>query len=793
LKKPLINYLKMVKMMKMDSVIKINGSTLHAIPAIHYRAVFAREVNYLCYCEKTCPDAIAVELGPHMVREITAWMEELGAGSSKDFKLPCMLGILVKNRLLHPDFREASLYLQEHYGKPLNEISPVLYKRLLHFSDKYLIGLSSTDSIVEAIRCAVELNIPVYGVDLDEYSTKPDEFRLIEEPSASSFDLWKYVSQNEKTATLTRDPYVDGRREQVMAARLKAIMLKHKHVLFTGGLAHWEMIKGLLNNPAVRPADIFIPAANLKFTRAVVHPKIAVMFMDIYPVLTTLYEENRHNPLVKNRYSFSWPDAGKLYLDILNETYKEYFMGSDINFEEESARPESNRIPDFERLLASIRMVHQHSAPSMSDLLGCAHSMMPFDFYNLLTCQLMDIGRPWANLKQFPELPLISYVSGELESGNITMDDNLFQLIGVRMNNPDQEVIFDNKSSSFSIKYHQLNQLSEHLTRLWQWEDEPKETLWSGGANVWIWPPCEALLFGSAYEAARITATRSNEPVSAVFEGSLYDGFDVKASIRSIIKGERKIYIKKPLASKKSFSPDVKKPEPTVFIFENDQIDIASTWTLLMGGTNLGNHIRNKKRYNEIVKQYGSCFISSISWTHYEAVPQHLNNDVESISILDGITAFGSPCMNAKQGAQWVEDNDYHACPVINYTSITRLIEYYRKHNKMEVSISDWTSALIMFAIPYAKMRVVVIAPDNFRVPAILYSEAARRNISIDLLPLKYFSGDRISEMRRRITVRALDSDGFHFSPDIETVLGQKSDKYFELLPSYMLQQIGKT
>jgi hypothetical protein len=110
----------------------------------------------------------------------------------------------------------------------------------------------------------------------------------------------------------------------------------------------------------------------------------------------------------------------------------------------------------------------------------------------------------------------------------------------------------------------------------------------------------------------------------------------------------------------------------------------------------------------------------------------------------------------------------------------------------MEISVSDWKTALIRFALPYAKERVIVIAPRNFKLPGKLYSEARSRNISIDLLPLNYFPVDRIAEMRQRVMVRAKDTDGIDFPPEVEKALGQKSGKYFELLPPYMQQQLLK-
>ena len=110
-----------------------------------------------------------------------------------------------------------------------------------------------------------------------------------------------YVFKYGGIAAMCRDPYVDGRREYTMAARLKSLAGRHKRILFTCGLAHWEMIQKLMKDPDIRPAEILIPEGSFNFTRVIIHPRMAVTFMDIYPVLTTLYEQNRHNPLNKSK------------------------------------------------------------------------------------------------------------------------------------------------------------------------------------------------------------------------------------------------------------------------------------------------------------------------------------------------------------------------------------------------------------------------------------------------------------------------------------------------------------
>lgn len=773
----------------MQPEIKVGDSILKAVPAVHNKAIFAREIFRLCSQGSQKPDAIAVELGPHVVLEIIKWMKELGVGPGKTTELPCMLGFLIENKLVHPKYRETAFRLQEHSGKPINGISPALLSAFLHYSPNYLLSISSTDSIIEAIRCGIEADIPVYGIDIDGFSMYSENSLLIQDPDVERFDLGDFVSLNEKTASHIRDEYVDGRRENVMAARLKAILAQYKNVVFTCGLAHWESIKSKLNDPEVVPAKILLTETPINIRRVLLHPTLAVRSMDTYPILTTIYEENRREAILDNTELIQLPDTHKIYRDILQQTYSKHFSESEASSKNPANSNDIDRIADFEHLLSAMRLVQQRSVTSMPDLVDTALRMMPERFTEILLAQLMETGRPWASPTQFPELPLITQTNSnqsELESV-----EELFQLKENSLNNGNLESY--KLSREFGAKFRPEQHLSRHLMRYWHWNDEPEPRKTKGSCHCWIWPPCESVLFGSAYEAQKMAVTHFNASYSVVFEGSLYNGLDVKATMRSIISGERKIYIKKPMSAKKSFNPDGKNPEPTVFIFGEDNLDKSSYWSLLIGGTNLGSYIKNKERYNEVVRKYGSYFISSVSMLSDSKVPAELKPHVDSISLLSGFIAFGSPCINAKQGSQWVEDNDFKVCPILEYTSFDLLINYYQKYHNLEIITTDWKTTLIQFALPYAKERVVLVAPEDFKIPALLIAQAKARNVSIDRVSLNYFSADRIAQMRNRITVRAMDSDGFTFSSEIEDALGQKADKYLELLPPYMRQQLSET
>ena len=177
------------------------------------------------------------------------------------------------------------------------------------------------------------------------------------------------------------------------------------------------------------------------------------------------------------------------------------------------------------------------------------------------------------------------------------------------------------EEESFTIAYHNSNSSPVYSSRVWTWADDPYRKKKKSNYYVWVWPPCEALIFGTAYEASRIARTRSDEPSPAVFEGSLYNGLDIKATMRSVINGEKKIMIKKPSAEKKIFTPDGKHPEPTVFFSVKIHADQVSVWSLLIAGTNLYRNVKNRTRFDNIVRTKGSCFISSISRVKNHEIP----------------------------------------------------------------------------------------------------------------------------------------------------------------------------
>jgi hypothetical protein len=183
------------------------------VPAVHHQTVFARHVHSIFRDPRQLPDAIAVELGHEFVLELVSFLTELKQGTSVKILLPCMLGIMKHNRFIHTDQTERALLLQEFHRLPLYNLPDDLLANRLNFSKWSTIFISPGDSIIEAVRCAIELDIPVYGVDLSDFaSTIVGNYR-IEDPQCAGRDLTEYGDRLMKYCDAVRDLRIDFNRE----------------------------------------------------------------------------------------------------------------------------------------------------------------------------------------------------------------------------------------------------------------------------------------------------------------------------------------------------------------------------------------------------------------------------------------------------------------------------------------------------------------------------------------------------------------------------------------------------
>src|SRR3990172_6183975 len=183
---------------------------------MHFNHVFAWEVNKICSYLNIDLEAIAVELGSDIVLAARNLFSELGVGSETFKELPVMLGIMKKNCMIRASLKEKVLQLQKETGKDLSALSPEMLHHEIGFSGYSVLFLSPVDSIIEAIRCGIELNTPIYGIDLEEMADSIFRPIHVHDPLEARRNFTDYIVQNALLAQAQRDDEIDYRREIAM-------------------------------------------------------------------------------------------------------------------------------------------------------------------------------------------------------------------------------------------------------------------------------------------------------------------------------------------------------------------------------------------------------------------------------------------------------------------------------------------------------------------------------------------------------------------------------------------------
>ncbi|MBM3498290.1 MAG: hypothetical protein FJX74_06425, partial [Armatimonadetes bacterium] len=506
------------------------AARLRAVPAVHFRVAFAEEVHRLCADPATRPEAIAVELGPATAAAALDWLRELGVGSGQRVALPCMLGLTKANRFLHPSTRDLARELQETSGLELHELPPQLLHELLGYCAVSLLPLSPTDSIIEALRCALELEAPVYAVDLEDSAARERAATMLEDPSLASGRVDAYVQRMERPARAHRDPDVDDRREAVMASRLSAVLAAHERVLFTGGLAHWLAIRELLQDPGLAPAPAppVEPATDDAFTRVIVHPSLAIRHMDLFPFVTELYEEQRRPANERSRRPLQLDVQHELGA-MLQEAYGLFFRCTGPQDQLDRSQEDCETKPDFERFLTNLCTVKGLAVPDLFHTLAAAQGMMTDAFCRELAEVLMRFT--WATPDDQLDLPILAPDSTGERSGTratyVSRDGSRSRTFYI-----DDEAL--RGSSSVAVP----------APREWE-EHEPREkTAEEYSKDRRVWEPSEYLFTAFSLRAAQIAEGAADERTIEPFEGSLREGLDPKATLRGEIRGEKRPYVR---------------------------------------------------------------------------------------------------------------------------------------------------------------------------------------------------------------------------------------------------------
>lgn len=715
--------------------IPVGGAQLCVVPAVPYRLPFSFAVHRLCSDCRTRPDAIAVQIGPTTATAAARLLADLGVGPERRATLPCMLGLIRPSNRIRASKRLEALRLQEREGKHLHKIDPKLLWEHLSYCGAAILPISSTDATIEAIRCAVELDIPLYGVDLEHAPAAARPNIDLQDPlRALEIGVPKYAEQSVNEARRARAEDVDGRREQAMARRLKAICGVHDRVLFVSSLEHFNGLE-MLQDPELASAQI--PSADeteqARFRRVVLHPHYAIEHMDALPAITTLYEEHRRPAWVEERFvDHSLPEVAPVF-DALLETVFERHV-DDADEPGQAVEPP----PAFARFTSNLSTVRSPSIPSLLTLMEAAKGTMSPAFSDVLAS--VALGARWAMPSDFPDYELIRPV--EVDVGQAV---------------PLEYVARDGERSGPFYAQSHAGRLTHARIGLpvdpWRDEIEPSEESadldddddderdFGRGRHVPArsWPPNDVLVTAMAGQASRMAD-----------------------EARPLKKRARDEELEAQLG-----------PDKTVFIFDLEPPD--STWLMYAGSLSvIEPHVTESDRLREARRDMGDTIVEGLAYTRFDEPPERAPDVVKWSRRASAILPFAQLHFSAPELAAWVEASKYRKCPIIAEPPSTSPRGLFRELAKrgLDTESLDWVSTLVGAAVLYARRRVHVVAPRHCRLNRGVRDLARSHGVSISMVPLSRFPADWIDQASRIWMVEPVDPEGFRFSAKTEYVLG---------------------
>jgi hypothetical protein len=740
--------------------IECNGGTLYGVPAQHFHHCFASIVHSACHEHPRPPLAIAVELGPSITFAMQQWLKEL---SLKHDRLPVMLALRAKNSYIRRSFREKVEQLKSETGKDLHELPPDILKRELNYNEYSLLFLSPSDSIIEAIRCSVELNVPLYGVDLDNMANRLSISELqIESPLVCN-SLEDFISRNMSYADGHRDDEIDLRREIVMAARLKALLAIYPRVLFTCGLGHWNSLTNLLNDHSLRPAllpEVQQPSFG-DFRRVVIHPSIAAPYLDSLPAVAMKYETSRQLSIGKKRKIPHQIDPERSFKAALTRAYRKCFrMGSDDA--KNHRLSDGELIQPFEGYLKTLGMLKGLETPNISTIMNAAIEFgLSEKFAEIIASELMSI--PWTTPDEHPDCPLV-----------VPPDEEMTDTSGV---------IFMNDGKSGKGDYFRTLPDNRQIVNFisYKWNVISSQNRYVIPGMTYVWNPYEYFLAVLSARAISASSVRKAVGKTVPFEGSLLNGIDMKRSVRAFAKGEDEWFVRDNGILKVCPS-DLIRHFPIVWLL-NPAVD-SGDWKLLINpGEALKSHVHDKRKLQEIRDRNGTD-MNAILGHGCTTYPADAPEGVHQYD-LNGFMLWSPPSFRMLQVARWAEMTGYRKAPFSS--GMSSLMNLYNRLYGVSFDAHHWSTLLIMCSVPYAEEFLTIVAPDSYSIDREAINMAKRYNIELNRVSLSSFSEEELKRAAVCHMIPAPHNDKSRaFYEEVEKYLKEKRTEYFDLIPKQM-------
>ncbi|MGA8165312.1 MAG: hypothetical protein WB791_09890 [Waddliaceae bacterium] len=509
--------------MNLNDVFTIRKGNVFAVPVIHYKMEIAAQVHLAFAAVK--PDCVAVELAETMQLQL------VHAAS----RLPDISIVITS------DQRGGSLY--------------------------YL--CEPCDAAFEALRSALENQLPAYCIDLDVDEYPNVRERLPDPYSIQRIGFQEYYSLYRKIvlASGIAKSTTDQERELYMARRLKELSLSYDRILFVGGMAHVENVLKLMDKNSFSTVahaerkQIEICTLTEQSCREVMAE--SGWISKCYDEARTEFDREKGSSSFLPQSIFP-PDRQKLIYSLYKESAKKYTDSTESDFPGYHFR----NIMKYARNYA---LVNRQLMPDLFQILTAAKGCVDHN-YAYETWELATDYPPLRNVDNLPEL-------------NLSIE----------------EVWGHSKMIRFHLKEPSRKGLSFHKRRKdrSQFRFEPP-----GPFSICSYPPEDVMIeeFGN-FLKKKGTKIFSEEGAKTVpFSTSLEDGINTRETIRHW--PEKKLYVNihgKPPAGVGSivviFDPDSSEedepvqesyPWRTTWLGEHEQESDMAFYSTSMGAKVVG-------------------------------------------------------------------------------------------------------------------------------------------------------------------------------------------------------------
>ncbi len=323
----------------MNRIADIGWGSIRIVPILHNRLEFALAVNRLF---KTFgPDHVAVEYPNTLKRRIIQGIKRL----------------------------------------PL--LSVVHYEG--HDGTFVYLPLEPCDGLVEAVRLALEKDIPVHFIDRDtegyplDHEPMPDAYAVTRIGHDAYCRAHMEINRQVKPAT------EDTLREKTMAWHLQELERSGEKILFVCGLSHVNGILNMLDRPQ---APVIGRRVREKVGLAHLHRDSSREIMTEMPYLQGIWENHR----TRNEM----PDRLKIHMDLLKGAEKKYWKNS----KEKITRTQIRILNRFARNYAFLT---GKLVPDFYQLIVASRGAVDDNF----AFEVWDLGSDYPWQRENPELPVL--------------------------------------------------------------------------------------------------------------------------------------------------------------------------------------------------------------------------------------------------------------------------------------------------------------------------------------------------------------------------------------------------